>query len=118
MSLVADTRTGRRLAIKFIPRASCSGPSGLVLRELQNHKACHGHPHVVELVVRGAACIPPHNGPGSLPDPMALPDSDVAIDGMHRGQCPLQYLADKLRTRLAATMSCIGESMLHGAPQP
>ena len=52
VALVADMRTGRRVAIKFIPRASCSGPSGLVLRELQNHKACHGHPHIVELVVR------------------------------------------------------------------
>ena len=52
MALAVDMRTGRRVAIKFIPRAGCSSPSGLVLRELQNHKACHGHPHIVELVVR------------------------------------------------------------------
>ena len=54
VALTVDIRTGRRAAVKFIPRATCSGPSGLVLRELQNHKSCHGHPHIVELVVRPA----------------------------------------------------------------
>ena len=52
VQLAVDSRTGQRVAIKFIPRHRQTFASGLVLRELQNHKACSGHPHIVELRVR------------------------------------------------------------------
>ena len=51
MQLAQDLRSGRLVAIKFLPQ----GPGfdeKVIARELLNHKACAMHPHIVQLQVR------------------------------------------------------------------
>ena len=50
VQLAADAATGQRVAIKFLQRDSLDAAA--TLREVQHQRACAGHPHIVQLLVR------------------------------------------------------------------
>ena len=54
VQLALNRETREQVAIKFLLRGNTfNAPS--IVRELQNHRLCHLHPHIVPLRVRGHA---------------------------------------------------------------
>lgn len=49
VQLAVDGATGRQVAVKFLRRDTLDATA--VLREVQNQRACAGHPHIVQLLV-------------------------------------------------------------------
>ena len=57
VQLAMNRETQECVAIKYIARGS-SFASTAILRELQNHRLCHNHPHIIQLRVRRGALQP------------------------------------------------------------
>lgn len=55
MQLAADAATGRHVAVKFLLRDTLDASA--VLREVQHQRACEGHPHIVQLLVRSPVAL-------------------------------------------------------------
>ena len=58
VQLAFNRETQEQVAIKFLLRGNTfNAPS--IVRELQNHRLCHLHPHIVALRVRASPANPP-----------------------------------------------------------
>ncbi len=56
VQLALNRETQEQVAIKFLLRGNTfNAPS--IVRELQNHRLCHLHPHIVPLRVRNSADV-------------------------------------------------------------
>ncbi len=56
VQLALNRETQEQVAIKFLLRGNTfHAPS--IVRELQNHRLCHLHPHIVPLRVRNSADV-------------------------------------------------------------
>lgn len=47
-----DMHTGEHVAVKFVARGD-GFPQQSITRELFNQRLCSGHPHIVQILVRG-----------------------------------------------------------------
>lgn len=54
VQLALNSATQELVAIKYVERGSRFAAAP-VLRELQNHRLCHNHPHIIQLRVRRSA---------------------------------------------------------------